>query len=645
MITQPATEYHEEDRISFTVSSPNYGGKVEYRVILYNGTTKKTSELWSKMPSYYYKKWQPSGNYKFTINWPVTGMEPGVYSLTVLVRRVGSNNKYDSFVKTNAFWIKVNNENAANPNVGDVNVQPNKIHLNAWLDAAIKAENNLAYKYSIYASRSIAVKHPEVYLQADEVFNRYAQQPYVKERYLDRTKNFVEREAHVREEYQDNSKGHFFKWLELDITKHKPVSYAEIYKDYPVLPILDMRLFSVTSALQGTDWHTAPINMAEFIYFKEKEKGNSPYIIVTEDGKGYVASNDNIYSYKNEIVDKPDGKIILVFNDKNVWYPMMSRNDTDKDSILKSIVTKNASLIDNVPKLADEEMKIIEILKSSTEFKDNKENVVSQIYASRIYEFYEYFTNEQWQIRRIQDNYNTDRDYISMYRDPVIYKMSNYLSPMTAYYAAMAKNNENKSLNDLTSLVQRDISNKYNSGRYGHDIIVGLTNWRQPEHFFVNADDFILTKSSMCMFSATNAAAIFELANLKNLQVYMVSMAFNNEGGGHIYIAMYRDNEMRVMENFHDHGQDFNGFIPYQNHPLWRGIIKGTDWVCYVNPDDDNVYSNMSQQECYDVLLDIKQKSNSKALMCLKETDPSEGISIDDFIKIYQNKKVIYTEF
>lgn len=121
MISQPAAEYHPGERVSFTVSSPNYGGAVQYRVILYNGTTKKTSELWPGFPSYYYTKWQPSGNYDFKINWPVQGMEPGAYSLTVLVRRVGAKAPYDSFVKTNTFWIK--NSSSTNSE-GNTNTTP-----------------------------------------------------------------------------------------------------------------------------------------------------------------------------------------------------------------------------------------------------------------------------------------------------------------------------------------------------------------------------------------------------------------------------------------------------------------------------------------------------------------------------------------
>lgn len=106
MVTQPEKEYKNGDRVSFTVTSPNYGGQVEYRVILWNGTTKKQSELWPTHKGYYYQNWKPAGSYKFTIHWPVEGMEPGAYSLTVLTRRANSKVAYDSFVKTEAFWVK-----------------------------------------------------------------------------------------------------------------------------------------------------------------------------------------------------------------------------------------------------------------------------------------------------------------------------------------------------------------------------------------------------------------------------------------------------------------------------------------------------------------------------------------------------------
>jgi hypothetical protein len=104
MLEQPAKEYNSGDRVSLKVSAPNYSGKVEYRVMLWDGNKKHQRELWPSMPGYYYNKWTPSGNTVFTIGWPIT--EPGPYSLTVLVKRSGAKVSYDSYVKTYSFVVK-----------------------------------------------------------------------------------------------------------------------------------------------------------------------------------------------------------------------------------------------------------------------------------------------------------------------------------------------------------------------------------------------------------------------------------------------------------------------------------------------------------------------------------------------------------
>lgn len=117
MVTQPLSQYKSIDTISFTVSSPNYSKKVQYRVILYNSSTKQTTNLWqTKSSGYYYTGWMPAGNYKFTINWPVLDMKPGLYSLTVLVKRAGAKTAYDSYVKTRAFYVvNDNTDSIVNP--------------------------------------------------------------------------------------------------------------------------------------------------------------------------------------------------------------------------------------------------------------------------------------------------------------------------------------------------------------------------------------------------------------------------------------------------------------------------------------------------------------------------------------------------
>ncbi len=50
--------------------------------------------------------------------------------------------------------------------------QRKELHFEAWRDTAEKAAHIPRYKYALYASRSLAVKHPELYLQGDAIFNK-----------------------------------------------------------------------------------------------------------------------------------------------------------------------------------------------------------------------------------------------------------------------------------------------------------------------------------------------------------------------------------------------------------------------------------------------------------------------------------------
>lgn len=114
IITQPNKEYKNGETIKFTVQAPNYTGKVEYRVILYNGTTKQTINLWNTPKTgYYYRGWQPAGTYKFDIKWSASQLQPGPYSMTVLVRRANTTKNYDSHVDTNSFYIIGQSEDIA----------------------------------------------------------------------------------------------------------------------------------------------------------------------------------------------------------------------------------------------------------------------------------------------------------------------------------------------------------------------------------------------------------------------------------------------------------------------------------------------------------------------------------------------------
>lgn len=46
-ITRPRTEYNVGDKAKFTVKTPNYSGKVEYRVTLWDEERKVGKDLWN----------------------------------------------------------------------------------------------------------------------------------------------------------------------------------------------------------------------------------------------------------------------------------------------------------------------------------------------------------------------------------------------------------------------------------------------------------------------------------------------------------------------------------------------------------------------------------------------------------------------
>lgn len=111
----PTTEYTAGDRVKFDIYAPNYSGKVEYRVVLWEDAKKSYRDLWTPANGFstrYYTKWRPSGKSTFTLGWNIT--EPGSYRITVYVKRVGiaPSKAYlgkfncDSYMQSVAFKVK-----------------------------------------------------------------------------------------------------------------------------------------------------------------------------------------------------------------------------------------------------------------------------------------------------------------------------------------------------------------------------------------------------------------------------------------------------------------------------------------------------------------------------------------------------------
>lgn len=107
----PTIEYKAGDIVKFDLYAPNYKGRVQYRVILWDGNKKKARDLWTTGDRYY-KNWMPYGSTVFNLHWKID--EPGLYRITVYVKRAGIKNsstalsKYncDSYIESQPFVVK-----------------------------------------------------------------------------------------------------------------------------------------------------------------------------------------------------------------------------------------------------------------------------------------------------------------------------------------------------------------------------------------------------------------------------------------------------------------------------------------------------------------------------------------------------------
>ena len=60
----------------------------------------------------------------------------------------------------------------------------------------------------------------------------------------------------------------------------------------------------------------------------------------------------------------------------------------------------------------------------------------------------------------------------------------------------------------------------------------GLTLWFDNEVNFHNMDDHYFSKTANCIYSATNAAAVFDLASIPDLEIFLIGMFYTGRSGG-----------------------------------------------------------------------------------------------------------------
>ncbi len=439
-----------------------------------------------------------------------------------------------------------------------------ELHFKAWQEIAEKAATVPQYKYALYASRSLAVKHPELYLQGDALFDKLlVSLPNMSLYYTTRNKNIYALEEELVRPFFSlpDLRETRFNWSTFDLNRHQEISYASLYKDALQFPFLDLRLPPLGVSLLGWDFKATPLAMAQMLYFQQRANKDvrSAYLLVAEGGQAYVASfdrkgNARLFNHLGAETERTEN-IILIFNDKRVWYPLMERDDTGRDKNLRNLVSAYAS--DNpLPHLTAEEEQLVGLLRDGTAQGTSKDKRWMLVIASRLHARSWYELNElqklypRWASIRAShgpDIFTTELAYI--------HRLSNKLSPATSFLAAYALDTYGSytapyydgRLNHTIDFLSR----RYNS--YMGVSVVLFPWWYHSELHFLNIDDSVFSKRANCIMISTNLAGILDVAQLPDVTTYQVYIP------GHVIVLMTAaEGYYSVLDN--------NRFVP----PSWN---------------------------------------------------------------------------
>lgn len=380
-----------------------------------------------------------------------------------------------------------------------------ELHYKAWSEVAERARNSNQYKYALYASRSLAVKHPELYLQGDVGFNKQLRSlRNMGLFYTTRSTDLDEIHDLLVDDFNTipRRKKNRFLWDDFDLNDHHEVSYSELYRDAFLFPFVDLRLPLLGTSLLGWDYQATPLALAQMLYFQldANKKVRQTYLLVSECGNAYVASFDrskNLTLLDHRGVEKePQEKIVLIFNHKYVWYPLMDRDDTGRDKYLSSLVSSYASP-NPLPELTQEEIVLVEMLREATGMGQKKDRNWMSVMASRLHA-------RSWgEAKEIQKIYPQWADIRSShapgpftYELAYIHRISNRLSPATSHLAAFVAY-EHENYETPYDYFRFDyalmaLSKKYNLYMGVKEVLFPW--WYHPELHFLNIDDSVLSK-------------------------------------------------------------------------------------------------------------------------------------------------------
>ncbi|MGC1121751.1 MAG: hypothetical protein WBA22_11725 [Candidatus Methanofastidiosia archaeon] len=375
--------------------------------------------------------------------------------------------------------------------------ESSSIHKSAWEMVIQKAHEDHSYAYSFYATRTLAVKHPETYLQADGLFVE-----------IITTNTGFKRAFEIKDVHDENLYTRSygtppFSFSDIDFSTYTTIGFREYYpQGYPVFSFLDRRLLPIASTLKSADNRLTQLEKGVQAYFAARGE-KEMYLLYCDNENTYLYNGDDIiWANTLEPAEQIDGNPILIFNEEYVWYPLMERDDTDKDELLKTLVTAYATDV-TVPHLEEGESAFLDELRRGTELPSHLEEDMALLSALR----------PVWNLERYRKTDLNERveesgiDFIAERR--FLLKQGNYLSPITAYLAAISEacEGENKMIEVSREYLKHASTDTLQFAAHGHTWYCDLVEQTIEESY--------TTKAGHCIVQAANISAALDLAHME----------------------------------------------------------------------------------------------------------------------------------
>jgi len=256
------------------------------------------------------------------------------------------------------------------------------VHERAWRSILGGAAQDGFDRYAIYASRTLAVKHPEVHLKAD---SRFVDHITTNNGY---SNAYAVKDVHSREFLTDMQFRKYppFKFDAVDFDSLITLKFGDLYPDgYPFFPYLDRRMLPVASTLKTREDRVTELEKVALLYQKERVNlgGCSELLVIyCENERSYLYESGKVMDAGFREVESIEGEPILIFNEGYAWYPLMDRDDTTESTALKSVVETFAP-DPRTPEFNDVEKEFLEILKEVTCLGDDRQKGMAILSSCR----------------------------------------------------------------------------------------------------------------------------------------------------------------------------------------------------------------------------------------------------------------------